>query len=79
MDHIKVCSSIPEIVHTFENNKIISFQEKFKDMGDLPFTVYFDLGTITRNDIMNDPKMFVISYCQIYVSSWPKPKYNSGF
>ena len=48
-------------------------------MGGLPFTVYFDLGTITRNDIMNDPKMFVISYCQVYVSSWPKPKYNSGF
>ena len=35
-------------------------------MGDLPFTVYFDFETTTGDDIMNNPKMFVISYCQIY-------------
>ena len=36
LDHIKVCSNISGVVYKFENNKIISFQENFKYMGDLP-------------------------------------------
>ena len=35
-------------------------------MGDLPFTAYFDFETTTGDSVLNDPKMFVISYCQIY-------------
>ena len=35
-------------------------------MGDLPFTVYFDFETTTGDSILHDPKIFVISYCQIY-------------
>ena len=35
-------------------------------MGDLPFTVYFDFETTTSDSILHDPKIFVISYCQIY-------------
>ena len=66
LDHIKVCSGISEIVYKFENNKIISFQENFKYIGDLPSILYFDFETTRGNDIMNDPKMFVISYSQIY-------------
>ena len=66
LDHIKVCSSVSGIVYKFENNKIISFQENFKSMEDLLFTVYFDFETTKGDDITNDPKMFVISYCQIY-------------
>ena len=34
-------------------------------MGDLPFTVYFNFETTTGDSILHDPKMFVISYCQI--------------
>ena len=35
-------------------------------MGDLPFTVYFDFERTTGDSILHGPKMFVISYCQIY-------------
>ena len=35
-------------------------------MGDLPFTVYFDFETTIGDRILHDPKIFVISYCQIY-------------
>ena len=36
-------------------------------MGEVPFTVYFDFETTTRDRIFHNPKMFVISYCIIYV------------
>ena len=35
-------------------------------MGDVPFTVYFDFETTTGSSVFFDPKMYVISYCQIY-------------
>ena len=53
-------------MYTFENGKIISFQDNFKYLGDVPFTVYFDFETTTGDIIFSDPKMFVVSYCQIY-------------
>ena len=35
-------------------------------MGDLPFTIYFDFEATTGGSILYDPKIFVISYCQIH-------------
>ena len=36
-------------------------------MADVPFTVYFDFETTTTDGSpIFDPKMFVVSYCQIY-------------
>ena len=64
--HIKSCSDIAGVVYKFENNKIITFQDNFKFMGDLPFTVYFDFETTKGDNILHDSKMFVISHCQIY-------------
>ena len=54
------------IVYEFKNNKIVSFRDSFKYMGNLPFTVYFDFETTTGDNVVDDPKLFVISYCQIY-------------
>ena len=34
-------------------------------MGDVPFTVYFNFETTTGDNVFHDPKVFVISYCQI--------------
>ena len=65
--HVKRCSSIEGIIYSFDNNKIISFQDNFGHLGDVPFTVYFDFETTIGDNIFQDPKMFVISYCQIYV------------
>ena len=36
-------------------------------MGDFPFTVYFDSETTTGDSVTDDKKMYVISYCQIFV------------
>ena len=35
-------------------------------MGDLSFTAYFDFETTIGDTVVNDTKMFVISYCQIF-------------
>ena len=35
-------------------------------MRDLPFTLYFGVETTMGGNIMKNPKMFFISYCQIY-------------
>ena len=32
----------------------------------MPFTIYFDFETTTGNSAFSDPKIYVISYCQIY-------------
>ena len=59
-------TSIERIVYSFENKKIISFQDNFKNLGDVLFTVYFDIQTTTVHDIFEDPKIFVINYCHIH-------------
>ena len=64
--HIKSCSNISGIVYEFENNKSIAFQDNFKYMGDLHFTVYFDFETTTGGKILHNSEMIVISYCQMY-------------
>ena len=65
-NHVKTYSDIAGIVYKLENHKTIYFRDNFKYMGDLPFTVYFYLETTTGDSILHEPKMFVISYCQIY-------------
>lgn len=63
---MKVCASKEGITYSFNNGQITSFQSNFKYLGDVPFTVYFDFETTTGDTVFFDPKMFVVSYCQIY-------------
>ena len=44
----------------------MNFRDNFKYLADVPFTVYFDFETTTDGSPFFDPKMFVVSYCQIY-------------
>ena len=64
--HNKVCAAKKGIIYIFDNRKIISFHDKFKFLGDVPFTIYFDFETTTSDVVFLDPKMFVVRYCQIY-------------
>ena len=57
--HFSVCLANGGITYAFDNGN-------FKYLGDAPFTVYFDFEKITDNSAFSDPKMYVISYCQIY-------------
>ena len=40
--HIKICAAKEGITYCFDNGNIISFQDNFKYLGDVPFAVYFD-------------------------------------
>ena len=64
--HMSVCVGKEGITYAFDNGQIVNFQDNFKYLGDVPFTVYFDFETTTGNSAFSDPKMYVISYCQIY-------------
>ena len=64
--HNKVCAAKEGIIYTFDNGKIVSFLDNFKFLGDPLFTVYFDFERTTGDTVFLDPKMFVVSYCQIY-------------
>ena len=60
-DRVKTCSDIAGIVYKFENQKVVSFQNNFKYMGDLPLTIYFDFQTISGNSIGHNTKMVLKS------------------
>ena len=62
--HIKICAAQEGITYCFNNGDIISFQDNFKYLDDVPFTVYFHFETTTGDTVFFDPKIFVVSYCQ---------------
>ena len=64
--HMSVSAGKEGITCVFDNGQIVNFQDNFKFLGNVPFTVYFDFETTTSNFAFSDPKMYVISYCQIY-------------
>ena len=46
-NHVRVCAAKECISYCFNNGEIISFQDNFKYLGDVPFPVYFDFETST--------------------------------
>ena len=63
--HISICAAREGITYLFDNDQIINFQDNLKCLGDVPITVYLDFETTTCDSAFFDPKMFVVSYCQI--------------
>ena len=41
--HLEKCSQMPGVTYKFENQHLTTFEDNFRFMGELPFTVYFDL------------------------------------
>ena len=37
--HLETCSGKPGIIHNFKNQCLISYQDNFKNKGDLPFAI----------------------------------------
>ena len=63
--HMKVCGHIPGITYIFENQNIQTFFNNMKFMGDIPFSIYFDLETTTGKKIYNfdeDATLYSVSY-----------------
>ena len=64
--HLSVCTAKEGISYSFDNSQIIDYQENFKCMGDVPFSVYFDFETTTGDAVFFNLKMYVVSYCLIF-------------
>ena len=63
--HLSCCAGKAGFTFSFDNGKIIDYQDHYKNLGDLPFTVYYDFETTTGSVVFFDAKMFVVSYCMI--------------
>ena len=73
--HFTICAAREGITHSFDNGQIITFQDNFKYLGDVPFTVYFDFETTTGDSV------FFLSenvHCELlsnlFISSFPKSR-----
>ena len=45
--HLSICSAKEGITYAFDNDQILNYQDNFKYLNGLPFTVYFDFKTTT--------------------------------
>ena len=61
-DHIERCAGTEGIEYSFDNSKIISFQDNFN----FTFTVYFYFETTTGDDQTGDSRMYLINYFHMY-------------
>ena len=46
-DHINSCAGQAGFSFSFDNGKIVNYQDNFKKMSDLPFAIYYDFETTT--------------------------------
>ena len=49
--HMNVCGHLPGIVYKFQDQNIQTCFDKRKFMGDIPFSIYFDLEIITGKKV----------------------------
>ena len=65
-NHLKVCTKMPSVIYKFKNQNLVTFENHFKDLGNLPLAVYFDFEATTGSGLgnyLNDEKIYPISYC----------------
>ena len=48
-EHLACCSSKAGFTFSFDNGKVIDYQDHYNNLGDMPFSVYFDFETATGN------------------------------
>ena len=63
--HLSVCSGKTDFTYSFDNEKILDYQDHYKNLGDLPFSIYFDFETTTGSVVFFVAKMNGVSYCII--------------
>ena len=62
---LSVCAAKLGINYVFDNGKILSYQDNYNKLGDLPFANCYDFETTTRSVTFFDAKMYVVSCCII--------------
>ena len=63
--NLSVCTGRASFIYSFDNGKIIDYQDNFESLGDVPFSIYFDFETTTGSVVSFDAKMYVVSYCMV--------------
>ena len=71
--HLSCCAGNAGFTYSFDNGKIVDYQDHCKNLGDLPFSVYYDFETTTESVVFFDAKMYVFSY-SIIVAFHPELK-----
>ena len=74
--HMEHCSGIPDIVYSFNNKNLVTFEDNLGYKGDWPLVAYIGFETTAATDSCFDPEqknMFVVSYV-IILAFHPKLK-----
>ena len=49
--HLSVCTGKAGYKFTFDNGKIFDYQEHYGNIGDVPFSIYYDFETTTGSTV----------------------------
>ena len=49
--HLSVCMGKAGYEFTFDNGKIMDYQEHYSNIGDVPFSIYYDFETTTGSTV----------------------------
>ena len=63
--HLPCCAGKAGFTFSFDNGKIIDYQDHYKNFGDVPFSVHYDFETTTGSVVFFDAKMYVVSYYMV--------------
>ena len=70
--HLTICAAREGITYSFDNGQIINFQDNFKYLGDVPFTVYFDFEITTG--FFRSQNVYCELLSNLFISPVPKPR-----
>ena len=45
--HVSCCAGQAGFTFSFDNGKVIDYQDNYKNLGDVPFSIYYDFETTT--------------------------------
>ena len=63
--HLHCCAGKAGFTFSFDNRKIIDYQDHYKNLGDVPFSIYYDFETTTGSVVFFYAEMYVVSYCMV--------------
>ena len=61
-EHLSCCAGKAGFTFSFDNGKVIDYQDHYSNLSDVPFSIYFDFETTTGNVVFFDAKMYIVSY-----------------
>ena len=63
--HLACCSGKAGFTFSFDNGKIVDYQDHYRNLGGLPFSIYYDFETTTGSMVFFNAKMYMVSYCMV--------------